>query len=667
MSHFLFRPASLLVALSTIPLIALTGCGAANSFSNPSASTTVTGKVFGGQQPVAGSTVTVWQAGTAGYGSAATSLATTTTAEDGTFTFASGAYTCPTPTTQVYITAQGGSSVSGFTNANIALATGLGNCAAAKNDTVEINEVTTAATAFALAQFFTTTLGSTSTDSFGTNVADLPSFTLSNTSTIPTLIDIPNGLVKPNTAAITIDAAKIYSIANTLAACVNDAASFTNCTSLYGYTTPPSNGSNTPVPPTDTLQAAVQMALYPYQNVTPLYQLAPKTPPFVGGTAPNDWTIGVSYTSSNYALSINGTAASATSASIDIDATGKVWFASNLSGHTGLANFDPSTTAFNGPYLAGKFTQPQYVAIDTTGLVWTTDTASSNYGYVSTTTPTTVSSSGPVMIDGITALGPIAADGTGDVYFTYLDASGTPNLGGVFGGSTFESTGVAYTYPPTGLVTENGFTGASTSGSNTPCANELIGNYGTGTQDYVYASTSGTCTSGGVAFAAEAQDTLTATTSLDGFCSAMGGVCQTSTAVLNLPEGIATDGYGNEWVANSGNGSVFTFGSVLNSYPTTSTIPYLHNASYGNTETAPYAIAIDGSGNIWLANASCVTNSATPCTPTAFVLSEIIGAAAPTITPLSAQVVGSGFLIGNPPGTSIPTPAVSAHPLIYRH
>jgi hypothetical protein len=65
--------------------------------------------------------------------------------------------------------------------------------------------------------------------------------------------------------------------------------------------------------------------------------------------------------------------------------------------------------------------------------------------------------------------------------------------------------------------------------------------------------------------------------------------------------------------------------------------------------TSPYAVAIDGSGNIWFANASCITTGTKECTPTSFTLSEIIGAAGPTITPLSAQMVGNGSLVGTRP------------------
>ena len=43
------------------------------------------------------------------------------------------------------------------------------------------------------------------------------------------------------------------------------------------------------------------------------------------------------------------------------------------------------------------------------------------------------------------------------------------------------------------------------------------------------------------------------------------------------------------------------------------------------------------------------------CAPSAFVLSELIGAAGPTITPLSAQMYARGYFVGNPPGTPGPT------------
>jgi hypothetical protein len=407
------------------------------------------------------------------------------------------------------------------------------------------------------------------------------------------------------------------------------------------------------------------MALYPYQNVHNLYTLATKTPPFTGLSAqPNDWTIGVSYTSSNYALSIATTPYSVTSATIDIDASGKIWFPTNLSNATGVANFDPTAAAFNGPYLTGYYTQPQYVAIDSNGYVWATDVASGDIGYTDTAAPDGINSYvAPIVGSGI--LGPIGADATNDVFFSVVDPIGT--LLGSIQGTT---TPVAYAglgEPPTGLVATTDYVYTSSSSLGQPCT--LI--YAdTSSAAATQNATDSACNSGGVAFASGAVDVLGMATSLDQFClliaEGCGGPPSDLAAAVNLPEGIATDGLGNEWIANSGNASVFTFGGYFssdNGYSYNSPVAYLHDTNNGNTMTTPYAIAIDGSGNVWIANAGCVsaaTASAT-CTPGAFVLSEIIGAAGPTITPLSAQMVGDGFLSGHLPGTTLP-PFSSAHP-----
>jgi hypothetical protein len=147
-------------------------------------------------------------------------------------------------------------------------------------------------------------------------------------------------------------------------------------------------------------------------------------------------------------------------------------------------------------------------------------------------------------------------------------------------------------------------------------------------------------------------------------CSAQYGCFYSSIpGFFSQPEGLATDGYGDEWNANAGNASVGTF------YPTGNTstpyeaaanaVPYLHGSANGATMTTPYGVAIDGSGNLWVSNASCVTNTATLCTPTAFVLSELIGVAGPTITPLANQ--DGGVFAGTEP--PLPAPAVKGQPM----
>ncbi len=80
----------------------------------------------------------------------------------------------------------------------------------------------------------------------------------------------------------TVEWQKINTMANILAACVNTNGSTsttettTTCGKLFNDT---KNGAA--VRPSDTLQAAVQMALHPASNVSTLYNLIAGQPPFV--------------------------------------------------------------------------------------------------------------------------------------------------------------------------------------------------------------------------------------------------------------------------------------------------------------------------------------------------------------------------------------------------
>jgi len=625
------------------------------------------GKIFGGQQPIIGSTVTGWAVGTSGYGAGATQLASTTSVAGGAFAFATNAYTCPYSNTPVYITASGGNSGSG-TNTNIMLAAGLGACSAAHSETVNIDEVSTAITAFTLGHFFTTTLGgATTTDLIGGTAAGSGTYNAglveANTSTIPALLDLALGTVQANTTTMTIESAKIYSIANTLAACVNSTGetstteTTTACGKLFNDTKPPAGSTR----PLDTLQAAVQMALYPYQNVAALYALGSSTPPFAGlATTPNDWTIGVSYTSSSYGLVINGSSTSHTSSNIDIDTDGNIWFPTNSTTSHGLAYFDPSTGTFNGPY-ATTLTHPQYVTVDEQGHVFGSDLSAAHIAGVTASSPGTATTysttgfTGPIgagygtgSVDAIAYTGGGTASTLGTTL--YKELSGSISTLGTFDAPATSILAYVYIdYPSSYLVVDG-----ATSGASTACRYETILQGGQTTDA---TSSSSNCYSGGIADTAYDptydNDGVMAATSLNEFCdygynytaNAPEGTCFASPITLSTPEGMALDGDGALWVANSGNASVSTLGHTDAAnhnytgadYHTTSTVQYIHNSTYGGTMSTPYGIAIDGSGNVWVSNAGCVSTTGSACTPGSFVLSELVGAAAPTITPLAAQ------------------------------
>src|SRR5579863_4809390 len=163
-----------IVAISCVLLLA--GCSSAPvtapNESNPVAGSALRGMVHGGEQPISGAHIYLYAATTSGYNGASTSLLTSasgtskdgnshyyvTTGSDGTFKI-SGDYTCPDASTQVYLYAIGGDSIPSVPNAAAGLMAGLGSCDSPSfgSEFVVVNEVSTIATAYALAGFMTDT------------------------------------------------------------------------------------------------------------------------------------------------------------------------------------------------------------------------------------------------------------------------------------------------------------------------------------------------------------------------------------------------------------------------------------------------------------------------------------------------------------------------------
>ena len=123
--------ATIVTALSTVGLLGYAFCTAA-------AADTLNGKVLGGGQPIANSTVTLWAAGAG----APTQLGQTRTGVDGSFTLSS---TDAPKDTTLYLIAKGGqpkANAQSGDNPSIALLTVIGSTSPA---TVTINEMTTVA------------------------------------------------------------------------------------------------------------------------------------------------------------------------------------------------------------------------------------------------------------------------------------------------------------------------------------------------------------------------------------------------------------------------------------------------------------------------------------------------------------------------------------------
>lgn len=296
--HSSFQAAVFAVAASAT--IGLAGCGM--GVATPSTATTpatvpaaaARGIVMGGQQPVAGVTLQLYQAGTTGYGSAAIPLGPSVqTNAGGNFNLPS--YSC-TAGSQVYLVGMGGQPITGVTNNNLALMAGLGTCGGTYlNNFINVNELTTVATVWALAPFMTgfANIGSSSTNTTGlaNAFAAINELVTTANGTTPGPI-LPTGATLPTT--------EINTLGDMLEQCINSsggvAGDGSNCGNLF-HLAPNAAGT---VYPTDTITAAMNIAQNPGRNVAALNQLRSATPVFEPALdvnrAPNAWTIAITYT-----------------------------------------------------------------------------------------------------------------------------------------------------------------------------------------------------------------------------------------------------------------------------------------------------------------------------------------------------------------------------------
>jgi hypothetical protein len=283
------------LVLALIGAISVLGCQGikpAGSFSGIQ-NAAISGSVHGGQQPISGASIQLYAASDAGDGSAATALLTSqmTTDSSGRFNL-TALPQCPTASSEVYLVSIGGNPglLSGQTNAQIALLAVLGPCGNLTAATsVEINEVTTVAAAYALAPYMQ------SYGSIGSNPSDaqmmVDAFTMttelanSGSGSSPGL-GVPIGQVVPSQ--------KLNTLANVLSHCINSsggkAGDSSPCGLLFSLVSAAISNA-----PTDTVGALLDIAQNPTNNVVPIFDLNPPRAPFQPSlsAAPADWTLGI--------------------------------------------------------------------------------------------------------------------------------------------------------------------------------------------------------------------------------------------------------------------------------------------------------------------------------------------------------------------------------------
>jgi streptogramin lyase len=416
-SHHKRQVTGLIATAALLAATLLTGCGGAvyPSAAKPVAiaATSVQGIVMGGQQPVAGVMVQLYQAGTTGYGSAATPLGPAV------YTTANGNFDLPTYScaagSQVYLVGTGGQPIAAtmtspaITNSNLAMMVGLGTCGGTGlSSFINVNELTTVATVWALSPFMT---GIANVGSSPGNAAGLANAF----AAINELVTTANGTLPGPTlpAGATLPSTEINTLADILEQCINSgggaAGDSSNCGNLFQLAP---NAAGT-VFPADTITAALNIAQSPGRNVASLNKLRSSSPVFQPAldvnSPPAAWTIAITYV---------GGGLSAPS-SLAVDGAGAVWVSNH--GNASVTKLDNTGAAVSGPsgFTAGGFNAPSAIAIDAGGNAWVT-----NAGNNTVTKLNPAGSAGTVYSGiGLSTPRSIAIDGSGTAWVANAGAN----------------------------------------------------------------------------------------------------------------------------------------------------------------------------------------------------------------------------------------------------
>jgi hypothetical protein len=478
---------------------------------------------------------------------------------------------------------------------------------------VYMNEISTVAMAYGFAGFATDSLhiGASATNAVGianaaNNTANLYNIqaggaSIANATTVAGNGTVPQGLLD--------------TLGNVLAACVDSANTATSassaCSSLFADAT--KNGVSTGTKPIDTASAAINIAHYPSVNVTPIYNLAVKTSPFSPGIspAPADFTVAFVYNKI------------ATPGGIALDSAGNAYVPTNAtSGY--VTKLSPAGAVLNTSATAGSGFDS--IAVDPSGNLWAVANGSATvYEFTSTLGPVTGS---PFGSGNLNAPAFVSIDSSGYIYVT--DGGNSNQII-----QKFNSNGTLNTSLSNGCLTRltyatldaAGYLWATIPGSNAICrVSSSNGNQGF--QGGVQVGTNVGIDGFGNGWVGQGSQTNLYKFGSGGGSNTYGVINNNAVGGLNNPSWVAIDGGNNVWLTNgSGNSqsaSSYGLAEFNNAGATLSPAGYqaggpLNGASF---------IAIDGSGDVWVP----VKTSST--------VVEVIGAATPTVQPLSALSFG---------------------------
>lgn len=583
----------------------------------PTPGASLSGLVQGGLSGISGAGVTLYAAGT-GYGSNATVLGTATTDSDGSFTME---YTAPASPTVLYLVALRGNAGFG-SNSAIGL-TGVAGMSNAVPESVTINELTTAAAEWALAQFTDSTgqiIGAPLSNSTGlTNAANQAQANLADISSgLPASFWSDQGVTEetctgegPPSNCDGLE--RLDTIANILAACVQSSGpSSSACSTLLSNTSGSAN----------TLQAAHVMAANPVANVAALFNLQSDSSPFTPAlsAAPDGWEVALNFDPEGV---LNGPVF------VAIDAAGNVW-APNTGGNS-VTELNPSG-GLVGTFApdAASFDGPDGVAIDAAGNVWITNFIGDSVSELlagcsnSSCTGLNFAPDGSDFDDPFN----LAMDTAGNAWITNRVASSVVELnssGGLVG--NFAPEGANFNFPQGVAIDTAGNVWIGNTANDTEPAvtgsvvelnsnGDLLGNFVPSGANFDSPEDVAIDATGNIWVTNISGDSVS---ELLAGCSGAGCTglnFSPDGANFDFPEQVKVDAAGNAWVANGDGDSVTELNSSGGLAGNFAPI----GADYG----FPDGLAIDASGNVWTANSENDN------------VAEIVGAARPVLTPLVA-------------------------------
>jgi len=426
--------------------------------------------------------------------------------------------------------------------------------------------------------------------------------------TINSLVNIGTGYSPGSIpAGASVPTAELNTLANVVASCVNSTLPGTACSSLFALALP---ASGSPVP-TTTASAVLNMARNPGLNVLNIFKQKLPQVPFLPQLleAPNDWTVSIKLTGSGLNSPYG----------VAIDASGDAWVTNE--GGTSVTEFGPTGTVLSGAtgFGNGVVLGPQGITVDGTGNIWIANTGASSVIEMSPN-GTLKSPNGGYTSPSIIAPVDVAADARGNIWVANFLGNSITELnsaGGLVGSGGLTAEGTLLR-PDAVAIDASGEVWISNSGQGTLTKfdkNADLISTGNGYTDNALQAPAGVA----LDTSARAWAAGTGASELSGF-SVSGAPLSTSPVygVLNQPTGVAVDGAGNIWVANgttTGYLSEFTAGSGV----------ALSSSQALGVLNDPVEVAVDESGNIWAADAG--DNSVT----------IFVGLATPALTPLVAQ------------------------------